>query len=292
MARLGRVAIVGGGIAGLATALALRQSGVETAVYERAPELREVGAGIALWPNASRALSSLDVLDTIRERRVLGGPSRSRSSGPTGASCAGSRRPGPRRAVALRPPPPPARRAGGRARAQRGCRVGGGVDGDRPRRRRRNPDLRRRRPPAGRLARPAVGADGLRSAVRDTAVGRVEPTYRGYTVWRAVGPASDWPAADACEVWGRGTRFGLFRLGGGEVYWYVCASRPAGEWAPDERAIEPPWPRWKAGTRRSPRPSGPRRRHQSRGTTSTTGRCGAAARRSGRCSSATTVRTG
>ena len=81
-----------------------------------------------------------------------------------------------------------------------------------------------------------VGADGLRSRVREALIGSVRPTYRGYAVWRAVGPAPNWPAADACEVWGRGTRFGLFRLGGGEAYWYVCAGRRPGERSADERA--------------------------------------------------------
>jgi 2-polyprenyl-6-methoxyphenol hydroxylase-like FAD-dependent oxidoreductase len=41
-----RVIIVGSGIAGLPTALALRKVGIEMAVYERAPELTEVGAGM------------------------------------------------------------------------------------------------------------------------------------------------------------------------------------------------------------------------------------------------------
>ncbi|MEM0963646.1 MAG: FAD-dependent oxidoreductase, partial [Bacteroidota bacterium] len=62
------VAIIGGGIAGLAAAVALRQRGIEATVYEQAPALRELGAGIALWPNATRALRSLGVLDAVAER--------------------------------------------------------------------------------------------------------------------------------------------------------------------------------------------------------------------------------
>src|SRR5690242_14290600 len=44
--------IVGGGIGGLTAAIALEKVGIEAHVYERAPELREVGAGISLWANA------------------------------------------------------------------------------------------------------------------------------------------------------------------------------------------------------------------------------------------------
>jgi salicylate hydroxylase len=49
-----RVLIVGAGIGGLTAALALRQAGIDAHVYEQASVLREVGAGLALGPNAVR----------------------------------------------------------------------------------------------------------------------------------------------------------------------------------------------------------------------------------------------
>jgi salicylate hydroxylase len=54
-----RVAIVGGGLGGLAAALFLRAAGVEARVYEQAAELREVGAGIVVSPNMVRPLARL-----------------------------------------------------------------------------------------------------------------------------------------------------------------------------------------------------------------------------------------
>lgn len=54
-----RVAIVGGGLGGLAAALFLRAAGVEASVYEQAAELREVGAGIVVSPNMVRPLARL-----------------------------------------------------------------------------------------------------------------------------------------------------------------------------------------------------------------------------------------
>ena len=60
------VAIVGGGIGGLTAARALRQRGFEPRVYEAAPELKEIGAGVALHPNAMKALRSLDVEGPVR----------------------------------------------------------------------------------------------------------------------------------------------------------------------------------------------------------------------------------
>src|SRR3981081_3870950 len=51
-----RVAIVGGGIGGVAAACALLQRGIGVHVYEQAPALTEVGAGVALQPNGVRML--------------------------------------------------------------------------------------------------------------------------------------------------------------------------------------------------------------------------------------------
>src|SRR5918993_2577298 len=51
--------IVGAGIGGLTAAIALRRSGVEATVFERAGELREVGAGILLAANAVKAIGEI-----------------------------------------------------------------------------------------------------------------------------------------------------------------------------------------------------------------------------------------
>jgi salicylate hydroxylase len=65
-----RVAIVGGGLGGLAAAGFLHQAGVPAVVYEQARALREVGAGIMVPPNAVRLLRRLGVLDAFRGRAV------------------------------------------------------------------------------------------------------------------------------------------------------------------------------------------------------------------------------
>jgi len=62
------VGIVGGGIAGLATALALARSGHSTTVLESAPAIEDVGAGIQLTPNAMHALAALGLDAPARER--------------------------------------------------------------------------------------------------------------------------------------------------------------------------------------------------------------------------------
>jgi salicylate hydroxylase len=54
-----RVAVIGGGIGGLAAANALLQRGIDATVYEQASALTEVGAGLALQPNGVRMLRRL-----------------------------------------------------------------------------------------------------------------------------------------------------------------------------------------------------------------------------------------
>lgn len=59
------VAIVGGGIVGLALALALRQREIDCDVYESAPEVHELGVGITLLPHAMRELAALGLQDSV-----------------------------------------------------------------------------------------------------------------------------------------------------------------------------------------------------------------------------------
>jgi salicylate hydroxylase len=59
------VGIVGGGIGGLAAALSLQRAGIEAVVYEQASALGEVGAGIQISPNASRVLHQLGLADSL-----------------------------------------------------------------------------------------------------------------------------------------------------------------------------------------------------------------------------------
>src|SRR5215213_4527835 len=66
MAKQRHAIIIGGGIGGLASGIALRRIGWGVSIFEQAPELHEVGAGLALWANAVRALDQLGLAAAVR----------------------------------------------------------------------------------------------------------------------------------------------------------------------------------------------------------------------------------
>lgn len=63
--------ITGGGIGGLSAAIALKQCGIETCVYEAVKEIRPVGAAISIWPNGVKCLNWLGMKEKLQQ---LGGP--------------------------------------------------------------------------------------------------------------------------------------------------------------------------------------------------------------------------
>ena len=217
------IGIIGGGIGGIATAVALHQTGVEVSVYERAPELREVGAGMMLWPNATRVLDELGLLEQVIAQS---GPSTHflvRTS--TGkilmeialgqfdvpAVCV---RRGELLSILLSTLPPNCLHLG--SEFERVEQLGDVVhvcfkDG-----RTIEHDA-------------LVGADGIRSQVRTQLFGASEPIYRGYTVWRGLaryGGDAISPGFNS-ESWGKGMRFGILNTGHRRFTWYATANVPA-----------------------------------------------------------------
>ena len=74
-----QIAVIGAGIAGLATAISLKDHpSIDITIYERASRLQEIGASIALGPNGMRTLERLSVKnaldDSIAFRNKSGHP--------------------------------------------------------------------------------------------------------------------------------------------------------------------------------------------------------------------------
>jgi 2-polyprenyl-6-methoxyphenol hydroxylase-like FAD-dependent oxidoreductase len=213
----GSIAIVGGGIGGVAAAVALRQVGVEATVYERAPQMREVGAGMMLWPNATRVLREMGLLESVMARAGASTHFLVRaSSGKVLMNIALGEFDVP--AVCVRRADLLAILLAALAPEQ--LRLGHELH-----------HLERSREKVkihfvDRTVKEhdaVIGADGIRSRVRRELFGPSDPIYRGYSIWRgiarydgsAIGPGTN------TETWGAGKRFGILDIGQGKFTWYA-----------------------------------------------------------------------
>lgn len=228
--------VVGAGIGGLTAAAALHRAGWAVTLLERAPALEPVGAGIALAPNAQRALDTLGAGDRVRAMaRFQGAGSLRLPSGRTLSTTTGEEA-----ATRFGGPVVVAHRADvvallsgllPRGALRTGVPVTAVDPGDADRRASVTT-------PEGEVeADLVVAADGVRSAVRAALFpGHPGPRPTGLTSWRAVVPAPDLPY-EPHETWGRGLLWGTVPLADGRVYCYATAVAPPGERAPDERAL-------------------------------------------------------
>lgn len=227
--------VIGGGIGGLASGIALSRAGWEVTVLERAPRLDPVGSGLAIAANALRALDTLGLGDRVRALSRLEGqvgirrPDGRWITHTTGDTA--DRLYGDSVAVLLRATLVDLlREALGNDRLRLGTTVRG-VDAATGTVRTDDGELR------GDLV---VAADGIHSATRAALFpGHPGPVHAGVTAWRGLVPMADLPdgaAVRSGETWGRGLVFGLHPMDGDLAYFYATDLSPAGAGHGDERA--------------------------------------------------------
>ena len=233
-----RAVVIGAGIGGLTAAVALRRHGWRVTVLERAASLEPVGAGIALAPNALKALDSIGLGPGVRAMAAIQGSGGVRRPDGTWLVrtdlAAIESRFGWPLIIAARPELIELLAAQLPADAVRtACPVLGVTPGDPgdPQRpatvRTEGGDL---------VAEIVVAADGINSQTRVTLFPSCPgPHYAGFTTWRFIAPAPREPF-EPSETWGRGEIFGIVPLTGGRLYCYATANLPRGLAHPDEHA--------------------------------------------------------
>lgn len=233
-----RIAIVGGGLGGLAAALFLRKAGLEATVYEQSPEVREVGAGIVVAPNMVRPLRALGLADGLssfavrleaawefrnwKDGRVLSvQPMGEECERLYGAHCYVAHRADllalfqnalPRQQLRLDHRCVAAKQDANEARLTFMSKAG--------RETRVSADV-------------IIGADGIHSAFRPIVAPEVEARFSGLCAFRCLVPADQAPAMALRPVqtlWlGPGRHFVHYPISGGRLV-NVVAIVPAGDW--------------------------------------------------------------
>lgn len=222
-----RCIVIGGGIGGLTAALALRRVGVAVSVFEQAPAIEAVGAGISLWSNAMQALRQVGVDERIAAlgTRLTGGH----------VMTSGGKRLSRMAYRDITPPDAAPSVCVHRADLQGallealgdddlttgaactgvetndGEAVAAFADG-----RRERADM-------------LIGADGIHSAVRRNLFGDEATRYAGHTCWRGMCPYEndELSRGESVLTIGRGGKFGLFPCGDGRAYWFAVHQCPA-----------------------------------------------------------------
>ncbi|HUR78633.1 MAG TPA: FAD-dependent monooxygenase, partial [Acidimicrobiales bacterium] len=212
------VVIIGGGIGGLTTALTLLHHDIPCEVYERAPELHEVGSGVGLWPSAVRVFDRLGLGGAVRalsgdwtvtgvrskSGRLLNGYTKDQFVKRFGEPLSGVHRGELQMLLAHALPD-------GVLHTGREC---AGVDAHADRVEVRFVDGE------SALGRVVIAADGNRSVIRRTLFGDKPLRDLGMLGWR--GTLVDPPdfGGFSGEIWGNGASFGFLPMSGNRVSWF------------------------------------------------------------------------
>ena len=226
------ISIIGGGIGGLTLAIALQRKGFSVNVYEHAPQIKPLGAGLVLAANAVKALAEIGISDAVigvgkviekialkdQQGRVLNETDSEKISQQYGVVSNFTIHRADLHQVLI------GHLQKGTLHLGKGCvdfkqnnskvtlyfSDGTFVDSD-----------------------CAIACDGIHSIFRKKLLPHSLPRYAGYTCWRAVidNLPGDFNWSETSETWGPGSRFGIAPLANNRVYWFACLNAPENDQA-------------------------------------------------------------
>ncbi len=228
--------IIGAGMAGLATGIALRQAGYEVEIYEKTRKLRPAGAGISLWSNGIKVLNKLGL---GKEVAAIGGQMNRMEYRNLQGEVLNDVNLIPLMEQVGQRPYPVSRtdlqemmlKAFGEADVQMGMRcVEVKQDADSA-----TAIFEDGTTATGDVV---IGADGIHSVVRSyLAGGKVESRYAGYVNWNGLVEAS--PDLAESDVWviyvGDGKRASMMPVGDNRFYFFMGCPKPQGTKTPPEK---------------------------------------------------------
>jgi 2-polyprenyl-6-methoxyphenol hydroxylase-like FAD-dependent oxidoreductase len=212
--------IIGGGIAGLTAAVALAQKGIQATIFEAAPEVKPVGAGIVLAANAMLAYRKLGIdADIIPLGKQLSGFDILSSAGKLITRTDTS---------FLSADNAPDNFTIHRAVLHNVLLSKIPADSIQTNKRLKSFEQNEKEivlhfeDGTSHVTNYLIAADGIHSPVRKQLVPESTPRYAGYTCWRAVVNTAQFNEAGSSETWGTKGRFGIAPLAGDKVYWFAC----------------------------------------------------------------------
>ncbi|WP_181305270.1 FAD-dependent monooxygenase [Rufibacter sp. XAAS-G3-1] len=219
-----QIGIIGGGIAGLSTALALQQIGIDAQVFDAAPKFEPVGAGLALAANAIKGFQRLGIADEViaqgncldgfhifdAQGQLINRTDSRAMSAKYGLDNFVIHRAALHKVLVDHLPAAslhPNKRAIGCQPKEQGVTV-------------------QFQDNTETAFDHLLVADGIHSAVRKQLLPQAETRYAGYTCWRAIIDNPGLESLYASETWGKAGRVGWTPLKGNKIYWFACVNAP------------------------------------------------------------------
>lgn len=218
------ITIIGAGIAGLTTAIALNEIGKKAVIFEAAQQVEAIGAGLGMGANAIMAFDRIGIKDVvIRHGRVLEsftvydqkGKVITKADNNALTAKYGTNNFTIHRAELYKV-------------LLSKLKKGQIVTGKQAVRFKQNPDSVTILFEDGSKfeTRYLIAADGIHSHIRKTLIPDSKPRYSGYSCWRAVIENTNLSISESSETWGKNGRFGIVPLADKKLYWFACINGP------------------------------------------------------------------